>query len=68
MNRLEAAITTWLPEEGLFKDLHKYPQVSISVSKKLSIPIFDILSGCHFIEGNSLKKGKKGETGGNFPH
>ena len=29
MNRLEAAITTWLPEEGLFKDLHKYPQVSI---------------------------------------
>ena len=30
MNRLEAAITTWLPEEGLFKDLHKYPQVSIT--------------------------------------
>ena len=35
MNRLEAAITTWLPEEGLFKDLHKYPQVSKYVNTTL---------------------------------
>ena len=38
-----------------------------SVSKKLLTRRFDILSGCNFIEGNSLKKGKKGKNGGNFP-
>ena len=32
--------------------------------QKVIFPIFDILSGCHFIEGNSLEKGKKGENGG----
>ena len=29
MNRLEAAITTWLPEEALFKD-HKYHKYQVS--------------------------------------
>ena len=34
--------------------------------QKVTFLIFYILSGCHFIEGNSLKKRKKGKNGDTY--